>query len=580
MKIVKLDIDDNTLLGGIDAVALVEHPAIEEDFYMFSKQQFAETYNDYPQAAVEAAKQGIKRNKELGNKCATQVGKVRAQQLANGEPLSLDTIRRMRSFLIRQKDNYELAKSRKDYDACGYISYLLWGGEAALPWAEKKLRQAGEEFESLEDACWPGYEAIGTKIKDGREVPNCVPKTQMSKEDTEKLILEGIIKENLFAQVNTLDGIPVYSTPEEAEAKAKEIGCEGYHEHTTPEGLKVYMPCSHHGRALETIQDNAQREFNVDVSALPNYINELPEDIQDELISKMLEVGIKEEDLSKQGYVKGDTEKFLKEVFSVSSTPNLSSITQAGGRKVLFRYNGPRDSKNRDFCARVLDANLLFRKEDINKMSLTGTNKEFGVYDIFTYKGSFNCRHRWSAELWEIKNDDGLLGEQLAADITYVSDATAVNSPVIQKNGVADKQTFAAYEELDEKQMLIGPLMTPYKMIKRIDGDGNEYFVYFDETGIEKLAYKMMKDKLLDSVNIEHNPEQSVKDAYLVESWIVKDPEKDKANFYGFKPIAGQWFGMYKIADKEIWNEYVKTGKVKGFSVEGFFSEKLLASKF
>ena len=76
----------------------------------------------------------------------TQVGKVRAQQLVNGEKLSLDTIRRMRSFLIRQKNNYDLAKQRRDYDACGYISYLLWGGESALPWAEKKLRQAGEEF--------------------------------------------------------------------------------------------------------------------------------------------------------------------------------------------------------------------------------------------------------------------------------------------------------------------------------------------------------------------------------------------------------------------------------------------------
>ena len=198
MKIVKLDIDENSILAGIDAVALVEQPAIEEDFMYFSKQEFAETYNDYPQAAVEAAKQGIKRNKENNNKCATQVGKVRAQQLANGENLSLDTIRRMRSFLIRQKDNYELQRDRKNYDACGYISYLLWGGEAALPWAEKKLRQAGEEFDLEADTlpdynnevsgslikkefidpnpCQTGYIAYGTKIKNGREVPNCVPK--------------------------------------------------------------------------------------------------------------------------------------------------------------------------------------------------------------------------------------------------------------------------------------------------------------------------------------------------------------------------------------------------------------------
>ena len=106
MKIVRLDIDENSILAGIDAVALVEQPAIEEDFYYFGHQDFAETYTDYPQAAVDAAKQGIKRNEALGNPCATQVGKVRAQQLANREPVSLDTVRRMRSFLIRQKDNY------------------------------------------------------------------------------------------------------------------------------------------------------------------------------------------------------------------------------------------------------------------------------------------------------------------------------------------------------------------------------------------------------------------------------------------------------------------------------------------
>ena len=143
MKIVKLTIDEDSKFEGIDAVALVENPAIELDFQFFSKAKFQETYTDYPQAARKAAEQGIKRNEALGNKCGTQVGKVRAQQLAQGKPISLDTVKRMRSFLLRQKDNYELAVRRKDYNACGYISYLLWGGAPALPWAEKKLRQAG-----------------------------------------------------------------------------------------------------------------------------------------------------------------------------------------------------------------------------------------------------------------------------------------------------------------------------------------------------------------------------------------------------------------------------------------------------
>ena len=142
MKIIKLELDPHSLIGGIDAVALVEQPAIEEDFLMFAKESF-ESYNDYPESVKKAAEQGIKRNEALGNKCGTQVGKVRAQQLAQGKPITLDTIRRMRAFLIRQKDNYDLAVSRKDYDACGYISYLLWGGPTGIGWAEKKLRRAG-----------------------------------------------------------------------------------------------------------------------------------------------------------------------------------------------------------------------------------------------------------------------------------------------------------------------------------------------------------------------------------------------------------------------------------------------------
>ena len=542
MKIVKLFLDEENILAGLDAVALVEKPAIEEDFYAFSNQDFAETYNDYPKAAVEAAKRGIELNKENGNKCATQVGKVRAQQLANGEALSLDTIRRMRAFLIRQKDNYELARERKDYTACGYISYLLWGGEAALPWAEKKLRQAGEEFKSF------------------------------SHEEMETMVLENIIKDYLFTQVGEVDGVPFYSTPEEAETKAKEMGCEGYHVHTTEEGLELYMPCSHHGRALETLQDGDQREFEADVTALPNYVNELPEDIQDEIIKKMGTVGEKME-----GWVEVTKDEFFKEAFaSIKSDPDSSSIADFGQIAVRYRYDGPRDSRNRDFCAKVLDLGLVFRREDLNNLSLQGANEEFGVYDIFRYKGSYNCRHRWQEVFY--KRDSNITDYSRPMAISQrILDGTTFNNPVIQKDGVADREIFAAYESLDEQQIVVGPLMTPNKLIKRVDENNEEYFVYFDEDTIERLAYKFMEDKLVDKVNIEHNSGDMVSDAYLVESWIVKDPEKDKALFYGYAPKKGQWFGMYKIKNKEVWDKYVKTGKVKGFSVEGWFNDKMIS---
>ena len=173
-----------------------------------------ESYDDYPQAVSEAAERGIRLNEEVNNKCATQVGKVRAQQLANREPISEETIARMYSYLSRASEYY----NPSDTEACGTISYLLWGGEPALRWSERKIEQIRGEMkerfgcvQNLLDAgygedearlkcyrnqypdtegypdnvlplseekefitpnpCWPGYEAIGTKIVDGREVP-------------------------------------------------------------------------------------------------------------------------------------------------------------------------------------------------------------------------------------------------------------------------------------------------------------------------------------------------------------------------------------------------------------------------
>jgi hypothetical protein len=98
------------------------------------------TFTDYPKGISEEAERGIRLNKEVNNKCATQVGKVRAQQLANREPISLTTIKRMYSYLSRAKEYY----NPDDTTACGTISYLLWGGEPALRWSERILKQEEE----------------------------------------------------------------------------------------------------------------------------------------------------------------------------------------------------------------------------------------------------------------------------------------------------------------------------------------------------------------------------------------------------------------------------------------------------
>lgn len=99
-----------------------------------------QTYGDYGSGVRNNAKRGIELNKKVNNKCATSVGKVRAQQLARGEKLSVGTIKRMYSYLSRAETYYD----PNDSKACGTISYLLWGGKAGLNWSRGKLRELGE----------------------------------------------------------------------------------------------------------------------------------------------------------------------------------------------------------------------------------------------------------------------------------------------------------------------------------------------------------------------------------------------------------------------------------------------------
>ena len=115
--------------------------------------------------------------------------------------------------------------------------------------------------------------------------------------------------------------------------------------------------------------------------------------------------------------------------------------------------------------------------------------------------------------------------------------------------------------------------MVPDKLILRVDEEGNPYHVFFSRETIKQIAYKMMREKLLDRMNLEHNAANTV-NGYLLETWLIEDPEHDKSTNYGFKLPKGTWMGMYKVLDPGVW-KMVKEGIVKGFSIEGYFIDEL-----
>ena len=309
-------------------------------------------------------------------------------------------------------------------------------------------------------------------------------------------------------------------------------------------------------------------------SSLSNdkFFDDLSVDKQEKLLERLEQVGYSKEELLNDYTITDEPQKFA--LPSKSSADPNGPTEQKGAYKILYEYSGPRDSKNRSFCRRLLDLNLLFRKEDIQKMSLQGANStEFGYYSIFDYKGSFGCRHRWNKKYVYQKKSVGLL--EVAALLLDQERQAEKNVKKPQQVSAFNKQYKFATD--DDQQIVVGPLMLSNKLILRADDEGNPYYVYFSDETIQKIAYKMMEEKKLDQINIEHDQDTTVS-GNMLETWIVQDELKDKQQVYGMNYPKGSWLGMYKIEDPEVW-KMIKDGTLTGFSIEGYFADKLIQAK-
>jgi len=153
-----------------------------------------------------------------------------------------------------------------------------------------------------------------------------------------------------------------------------------------------------------------------------------------------------------------------------------------------------------------------------------------------------------------------------------------VSAPAIEKNFMyfnKDEKRFS-FKSDDEKRVVTGPAMLPNREILRMDNDNNPYFVYFTEETIEKAQEIFAKNGKTKLTNFEHQ-ENDMDGVTVIESWIVSDPENDKSSVLGFEDIPkGTWMVSYKVDNDVLW-EKVKTGEVKGFSIEGIFSKNIIS---
>lgn len=146
LPVYNLEISDNINDDvEVDFVALVDRPAIEKNFMAFAENSFS----NYPDSVSNNAKKALEwADKNGWGSCGTNVGKTRANQLANKEPISYDTVQRMFSYLSRHKVDLDSSKSYED--GCGKLMYDAWGGEEALSWSQRIINKQSFAIQSEE----------------------------------------------------------------------------------------------------------------------------------------------------------------------------------------------------------------------------------------------------------------------------------------------------------------------------------------------------------------------------------------------------------------------------------------------
>lgn len=157
-------------------------------------------------------------------------------------------------------------------------------------------------------------------------------------------------------------------------------------------------------------------------------------------------------------------------------------------------------------------------------------------------------------------------------DLSGVEAISVVEFPAIEENFIALNQQLQLAKVDEEKRILMGAALIPNKNIYRRNGE-DEYYIFFSNETVKKASELFLMNSNQNNATLEH--QKKVNDLSVVESWIVEDTEMDKSKKYGLNAPVGTWMVSMKVNNDTIWNDFVKTGKVKGFSIEGYFADKL-----
>lgn len=172
--------------------------------------------------------------------------------------------------------------------------------------------------------------------------------------------------------------------------------------------------------------------------------------------------------------------------------------------------------------------------------------------------------------IYKVKWDDEKDGKLFGISIV---DKPANKMQALQLSEQKEAQTEIILNKVDEKKkQLAGIVLIPEQLIYRNNEDLGEHYITFGEEEILKLSEQFFKGDYHKNSWYNHKRDEKVEGNTVVQSWTIDDPKNDKANALGLKDLVkGTWCVIMQLSDK-AWEDYVETGKVKGFSIDSIMS--------
>lgn len=577
--IIELIIQDGDDEAGLDGIALVEMPAHEASFEYFSEQeehkhyvlsdeeipQIIQMFHAYgePQGFLEKEGWFISEVKNLNKQdFATILAdpnapsaqdtpevKIRykyvgpadkknrtfcAEMMSANRVFRIEDIDQMSNRSINPvgPDGYDIFTWRGSYNCRHKWVQLIYKQDTKI------INKSSVRKGLIDEDGMPGPDTLNTATKNA----GYAPRTGFSDQNPDVSQLPKYVDEvgGELIRKPVLASLPMFENREDAEAMAEAIGCEGSHSMTYGDKV-LWMPCQTH--EPEGDVGHPDMYAGLEDACWPGYEAIGLKDNGDPNC-----VPIKEEMNDDGEYIIGEYASFddYPELIRKNAQAALDWIEKTGNPKGCMTQVGK-------VRAQQLAQGKPISLETVKRMK------------------AYITRHKKDLETSK-SYEDGC--GKLAMDAWGGVEALNWVESTIAKNEMSSDEKDMVFSVFNnEQRLVVGPAMIPQKMIiRRNDITGEIYYVYFTEETIKKLQQKFMQEKLLDKTNIEHG-RKFLNGVDVVESWIVEDPKKDKQQVFGMEYPAGTWMITMKVNDDDVWNK-VKEGKLKGFSVQGYFLEK------